>query len=499
MLKNSISVKRENVNNIYNSIYLIIGISIFTYVLVRSIFINVTFDEAWTLRVFVPEKIFNIFSYNPCDANHHLLNTLLIKGLFAILPETLFVARLPNLIASIVFIYYAYRISSQFLNPKLGWICFALLLFNPFLIDYFSQARGYGLALGFQLASIYYLFCFSEDFKIVNIVRMLVFSTLAVLSVFIFINFYIACSCIVFLIILLNFKKIEYKKIILLYFVGVILLAAIIFIPIQKLIINKSLYYGGNINFYEDSLMSLTQFSLYLHNSSPVVEIVLNIFLLLLISSVIYSFFFKNKILSVKNIIIAILFLCVIAVIFQFYFLKTLYIIDRGMLYFYPFLIVTLCLSIQSFSHKKISNVIYLILIIFAFNFGRNFNFHKTVMNYFEAHTLRILEDINQEGMKNNTIYKIDFSWPFGSSIDYYTTHNKFNNIELVKNYYDRNSVNPIFDYYIFLSDPIEKACYWGDLSKILNQKGIITKTMEYKKEDIIVYKKTEPYDLNIK
>lgn len=492
MSKQNISLVRENSNNIYNGIYLIIGISIFTYVLVRSILINVTYDEAWTLRVFVSEKIFNIFTYNPCDANHHLLNTLLIKGLFSIFPDTLFVSRIPNLLASIVFIYYAYRISSQFLNPKLGWICFALLLFNPFLIDYFSQARGYGLALGFQLASIYYLFCFSEDFKIGNIVRMLVFSTLAALSVFIFINFYIACGCIVFLIILLNFKKIEYKKIILLYFVGVILLAAIIFIPIRQLIINKSLYYGGNMNFYVDSLMSLTQFSLYLHNSSPVVEIVLNIFLVVLISSVIYSFFFKNKIISVKDIIITILILCVIAVIFQFYFLKTLYIIDRGMLYFYPFLILTLCLSIQSFSHKKISNVIYILLIAFAFNFGRNINFNKTAMNYFEAHTLRILEEINKEGVKNNKINKIDFSWPFGSSINYYATHKNFQNLEFVKNYYDRNSVNPNFDYYILLSAPIEKACYWPKTSKILNQKGIITKTMEYKKVDIIVYKKTD-------
>ena len=420
------------------------------------------------------------------------MNTLLIKGLYAIFPDTLFVARVPNILASILFIYFSYKISNRFLKPKFGWICFALLLFNPFLIDYFCQARGYGLALGFQLASIYHLFCFSEDYKVQHIIKVIVFSSLAVLSVFIFINFYIACACIVFLIILFDHKKIEFKKITLIYLIGAILLAGIIFIPIQQLIVNQSLYYGGRINFYVDSLMSLTQYSLYLHNPHPIVKITLNIFLLILISSVIYSFFFKNKITSVKNIMLTLLILCVLAVIFQFYFLKTLYIIDRGMLYFYPIFILTLCLTIHSFSNKKISNLIYVLLIAFAFNFGRNINFNKTAMNYFEAHTFRILEELNNEGIKNNKIYKIDFSWPFGSSIDYYKSRNKFNNIELVNNYYDRNSVNPNFDYYIFLSDPIEKACYWGDLSKILNQKGIIIKTMEFKKEDIIVYKKTD-------
>lgn len=366
-----------------------------------------------------------------------------------------------------------------------------MLLFNPFLIDYFCQARGYGLALGFQLASIYYLLCFSEDYKVRNIIKVIVFSSLAVLSVFVFINFYIACACIVVLIILIEHKKIEYKKIILIYLIGTILLAAIIFVPIQQLILNKSLYYGGRINFYEDSLISLTQYSLYFHNPHPIVEITLNIFLLILISTVIYSFFFKNKITSAKNIMLTLLILCVLAVIFQFYFLKTLYIIDRGMLYFYPILILTLCLSIHSFLKKKISNLIYVLLIAFTVNLGRNINFNKTAMNYFEAQTLRILEEINKEGVKNNKIYKIDFSWPFGSSINYYTTHKNFQNLECVKNYYDRNSINPIFDYYILLSAPIEKACYWPNTSNIINQKGEISKISEFKKEDIIVYKKT--------
>ena len=161
------------------------------------------------------------------------------------------------------------------------------------------------------------------------------------------------------------------------------------------------------------------------------------------------------------------------------------------MLYFYPIFILTLCLSIHSFSNKKISNLIYVLLIAFAFNFGRNSNFNKTAMNYFEAHTFRILEELNNEGIKNNKIYKIDFSWPFGSSINYYATHNNFQHPEFVKNYYDRNSINPIFDYYILLSAPIEKACYWPNTSTILNQKGKITKISEFKKEDIIVYKKT--------
>ena len=53
------------------------------------------------------------------------------------------------------------------------------------------------------------------------------------------------------------------------------------------------------------------------------------------------------------------------------------------MLYFYPILILTLCLSIHSFLKKKISNLIYVLLIAFTVNLGRNINFNKTAMNYF--------------------------------------------------------------------------------------------------------------------
>jgi hypothetical protein len=60
-------------------IYLFLGFLVFIYILIRSININITYDEAWTLRDFVSLPFKQIFSFEPADANNHLLNTVLIK------------------------------------------------------------------------------------------------------------------------------------------------------------------------------------------------------------------------------------------------------------------------------------------------------------------------------------------------------------------------------------------------------------------------------------
>ena len=255
----------------YEYIYLIIGILFFAYVLIRSILVSVTFDEAWTLHDFVTQSYYNIFTFTPCDANNHILNTISIKTLYYIFPNTLFVARIPNLLAFLLFIYFSFQICKTFLSKKIGIACFALLLLNPFVLDFFSQARGYGLAIAFQMGSIYFLMKYLIEANNKEIIKMMLFSFLSVLSVFSMINFYLAQICILLLATLINRQKYSLKMILLYGVTSSFLLGILIMGPILKLFERHSFYHGGRVSFYADTLTSLTQYSLYQHKLTPIV------------------------------------------------------------------------------------------------------------------------------------------------------------------------------------------------------------------------------------
>lgn len=474
----------------YEYIYLAIAILLFAYVLIRSMLLNITFDEAWTLRDFVTQSYWNIFKFTPCDANNHILNTISIKTLYYIFPNTLFVARIPNLLASFLYIFFSYKICTTYLSKNIGIICFALLLLNPFLIDYFSQARGYGLAIAFQMGSIFFLMKYLIEANNKDILKMLLFSFLSVLSVFSMLNFYLAQICILLLISLINRKKYSFKMGLIYAFTSSILLGGIIIGPILKLIESNSFYYGGRVGFYADTLTSLTQYSLYQHKFTPIVGYTLIAFFGCFAIIVGISFFKKSKIISLKNYTLSLLLLCIIAVILQFYLFSTLYVLDRGALYFYPLFILGIAFSMNTFSKNWSSNLAFFLLIPFFFNFIKNANFHKTAINFFEGYTYSILNEINEQGKKDKRIYKLDFSWPYESSINYYIHKYKFSNIQIIKNPYDRNALNLDFDYYLYLSEPLPMAEYWAQSEFIVYYKDSLHINKEYPKDFVVLYKK---------
>lgn len=474
----------------YEYIYLAIGILLFVYVLIRSILLNITFDEAWTLHDFVTQSFFKIFTFSHCDANNHLLNTISIKTLYYILPNTLFVARIPNLLALLLFIFFAFKICNTYLSKNIGITCFALLLLNPFVLDFFSQARGYGLAIAFQMGSIYFLMKYLIEANNKDILKMLMFSFLSVLSVFSMLNFYLAQICILLLISIINRQKYSFKMGLIYAVTSSILLGGIIIGPILKLIESNSFYYGGRVGFYADTITSLMQYSLYQHKYTPIVGYVLIGFLISFAIIVGISFFKKSKIISLRNYTLSLLLLCIIAVILQFYLLGTLYVLDRGALYFYPLFIFGIAFSMNSFSKHWSSNLIYLLLVPFIINFSQNINFHKTALNFFEGHTYSILNEINEQGKRDQRIYMLDFSWPYESSINYYFNKYDFTNIQIIKNPKDRNALNLDFDYYLYLSEPLPMAEYWAKSEFIVYYKDSLQINKEYPEDFVVLFKK---------
>jgi hypothetical protein len=477
-------------------IFLFIFLSVLAYITLRAALLGITYDEAWTLSTFVPLSIQDIFLYNPSDANNQILNTLLIKLFFAFGNHSLFIARLPNVFAFVVYSYFAFRMTDGSRNIFTGIFLFILLLFNPFVLDFFSLARGYGLAMAFQMGSLYFMMLFGNKLDWKKFAISLLFAMLAVLSNFSFLYFFLSILTVGVGLQLFRIRKNKkIIKVILTAFFASVLLTAMVALPLTKLINNGGLYYGGSTGFYHDTLVSLFAFILYHPYDTNTARAVLNISLFLLVSIIVLCFIKKqdqdNTFLEGKTLMICLLTSIAILInLLNHYITGTLFLIDRTALFYIPLMTIILIYWIEELQVRKVNWIPTLLLlslcILTIVNFGININFKKTISWPFEAHSEKILNSINSEGIKGKRILTIDFSWPFEKSMGYYVEKNKYSNLAIAKDADDREKLNKRADYYIYYNRSLEKVGYFADQQIILN----IEKDTAwlYKDEDIIVF-----------
>jgi predicted membrane-bound mannosyltransferase len=201
-------------------------------------------------------NIIEILTMKEVDSNNHALNSILMKFCYFFFGSSELSLRLPNLIAGSLFIIYSLRISKLFGSSFiLGSLI--VLLGNHHLIDFFSIARGYGLALAFQLISIFHIIKYHQNHKLQDFILFglaLVFSCLSNLS------FVAYATGALFFSGLIQIFSIEKKFLELFRYLTLLtLLWAVCFIPIYKMQQINMLNFGGDIGFYNDTILSLVQ------------------------------------------------------------------------------------------------------------------------------------------------------------------------------------------------------------------------------------------------
>ncbi len=125
---------------------------LFGYVVLRAGTLSFTHDEALSYRILLGDTMW------AHTANNHWLNTFLMGIARRTLGEKELALRLPNVLAFGLYLFMLFHILRQHPRP---WSLFwgsVLLLCNPFLLDFFSLARGYGLSMGLLMASLYFSF-----------------------------------------------------------------------------------------------------------------------------------------------------------------------------------------------------------------------------------------------------------------------------------------------------------------------------------------------------
>lgn len=114
---------------------------------------SITADEAFTYNHFAAAPLHEAVRFY--DANNHVLNSALIRLSTALFGLSEFTVRLPSLLGGALYLMLALRLSRLlFGGGPAVLFSVALLGLNPFVLDYLSAARGYGMALAFLLAAL---------------------------------------------------------------------------------------------------------------------------------------------------------------------------------------------------------------------------------------------------------------------------------------------------------------------------------------------------------
>lgn len=143
--------------DIWHKLALLIAVFAFFYACLRSWLIPITVDSSSTFLLTQSAPYLEIIKAVFVD-NNHVLNSVMIKFFVSIFGVSEFVMRIPVLIGFIFYLAGTFMTLKLFLKKYYFTLGFAFMALHPYLIDYFSLARGYGLALGLMDMGIFFAF-----------------------------------------------------------------------------------------------------------------------------------------------------------------------------------------------------------------------------------------------------------------------------------------------------------------------------------------------------
>ena len=269
------------------------------YTVYRATTLSFTHDESLTYNHHISKSIKEIVSYEPpVLANNHILNTLLMKLCGNIFGGSELALRMPNLIAHLVYLIISILWLQMFHNSIVKLCGFVLLNFNPYLLDFFSLARGYGLALSLVLVSAYF-FVSSTDDRPARVVVSFFSAAAAVLCNFALLNYYLSLVIVFNVIVVSNIIQ-DRQSIresagmalrrnlpvaIISFF-----LALTVYVPIRNLVMSDALLsFRGKTGFWSDTVQSLIRASLYELSYSDVLQNVVTWVVFLITATVVVA------------------------------------------------------------------------------------------------------------------------------------------------------------------------------------------------------------------
>lgn len=236
------------------------------YVGVRAWALSFTHDESLTYTSYVHDPFSSILLSRETDANNHPLNTLAMKFAADMFGTSEIALRWSSVVAFVIYVVALVVLLRRVERRSIRVLGLALAVANPYVLDFFSLARGYALAVALVVASAVATFAFVERPRARTALAASVCAALAVLANYATLDYYLAVLLVIVLALIVparterSLSPGRLAAALLPPTLGVAFLAVI---PLLRLRSEGELYFGGTDGFWQDTVRSLISSTLY--------------------------------------------------------------------------------------------------------------------------------------------------------------------------------------------------------------------------------------------
>lgn len=404
------------------------SLGLIAYVALRACLLSFTHDESLT---------YTILLGNPHwvhTTNNHLLNTFLMNVLYHLFGDREFVLRLPNVLAFVFYLWGSISILKKMKNLWVVLLGMALLWFNPFVLDFFSLARGYGLSLGMLLMSLAFLLRINlksgdpQPF-IRSFFFVFLFGGLAVFANLGVIN-YLLIILTVYLVrgfVLYRSQKMTSVAVKTQYLVVLLLAFALLYFSVRWILLlqaSHQFYFGAQS--LNGTFFGLITGSYYFAQLPSWVFPFIQYLLLFFLLVGIYLIVTRKAFLSRFSIITVVNLLMILGLVLEHVLLKSNYPPGRTALYFVPLMGLFVCclfadLFVRFPSVKAVWVSLSLLLILpLTWHFGNSINLKYTRNWRYDAATKEAMMRLKKEIQGDQKCATISNNWLFEPSMNYY-------------------------------------------------------------------------------
>ncbi|WP_430405664.1 hypothetical protein [Fluviicola sp.] len=315
------------------------------------------------------------------DANNHLLNSWLGNLSYRWFGTHFFLFRVPA-IACFCLYFWSSRKLTRNLNIGLwGELCFVALNTIPWIFDYFSYTRGYGLGIGFFMAGLLQLSLWLKEKHTGHLILLLLFFYLAILSNLTYLITSLIVVTYVIFITLLHSKKIGIKALVFHTFLIIVFCYALIPLVEFSFALKEAgaLYYGSLDGLWWVTGKTLSRYILFYDANWLRIA-----YLLIGLVGAILLFIQWKKESWLHFITSTSFWLCmliggnILAILFLAKVMKVNYPEDRAAMYLIPLCILALTVL---FAQNRISRYVLLILLFFPISFIAKLNLNTSVFS----------------------------------------------------------------------------------------------------------------------
>jgi hypothetical protein len=422
------------------SLILLTGVGLLLFIFDKAYNLSFTHDESYSYLHYVHQGFMDIISYKTPYTNNHILNTVFMKYCEVFFGNSEIALRLPNIVAFIIYSAFATLLLNRHC-PKLVLPGYLLLVLNPYLLDFFALARGYGLSIGFLLMSIYYLSIYFSTKQNKHLILFNVGAFLAVMSNFSLLNYYVAALIVYNVIVYIDSKlnALNEKKVYHFYtfnkinLISVLLSGMVLYEPLRRISKKSMLDFGGKKGFLEDTVASSIDDLFFEAHVTEFYVIVLKTIVLFVtfysFALIIIKFIKKENDFFAKNIILVFINLTLLTIVLitliQHVVLGNDFYVHRFALFFYPLFILNLTFLISYFYEKEFKwtsiSFSYLFMILLSVNLFKNHSLTYFKDWKYDQNTKLVMQQLKKEHDKlPNKQMRLGVNWLFEPGTNFY-------------------------------------------------------------------------------